>query len=171
MMDPMRSSIIAILLFALLGCGHRALDLAHAGKMWIADPAEREQMIGALASAGIHSEVHDGPDNRKEIWYDTRFQEQVLRIRDDLFGVAPPNGRNMALKPHDAAIFAEEMRKLGAAFHTGTFHGGNYVAWGADSDEAADLVLAKLSINPETISENKRIRELEDAERENRTIR
>lgn len=167
----MRLSFVVILFIALVGCGQRALDPVHTGKMWIADPAEREQMIVALSNARIHSEVHEGQENRKEIWYDTRFQEQVLRIRDDLFGIAPPNGRNMALRPDDEAAFAEEMRKLGAAFRTGTFHDGKYVAWDAESDEAADLVLEKLSISPETIAENKRIRELVDAERRNRTIR
>ena len=166
-----RSSFLAILFIALVGCGQPALDPAHTGKMWIADPAEHEQMIAALSNARIHSEVHEAAENRKEIWYDTRFQEQVLRIRDDLFGAAPPNGRNMALKPDDAAVFAEEMRKLGAAFRTGKFHGGKYVAWDAESDGAADSVLEKLSISPETIAENKRIRELVDAEPEDRTNR
>ncbi len=171
MKSEMRFLSVAIALVAVASCGRDTLDPAHAGKMWIMNPREQEQMVAALSNAHIPFEAHEVAGNGKEIWYDARLQDEVLRIRDELFGTPPPNGRNMQLRAEDAALFSEEMRKVGAAFRTGTFHGGQYVAWDSESDQPADAALTKLRISSQTLEEMKRIRELSDAEKTPRTNR
>jgi hypothetical protein len=167
----MRSILIPSLTTALLGCGSDALDPAHAGKMRLYAAHEQEQMKAALSNAQVPFEVHEDAGGKEEIWYDSRLQEQVLGVRDELFGISPPIGRNISLGSERAAVFAEEMRRRGAAFRTGTYHGSQYVAWEPDSDEAADAALEAACASSEMLTEMRRTRKLADAEQSDRTSR
>jgi len=171
MKSVMRSILIAVLATALLGCGRDALDPAHTGKMRLYDPQEQEQMKAALSNARIPFEVHKDASGKEEIWYDSRLQEQALSVRDELFGVPPPIGRNIALSVERTAVFAEEMRRRGAAFRIGTYHGSQYVAWEPDSDAAADAALEADCVSSEMLTEMRRTRKLADAEQSDRTNR
>jgi len=165
------SIVIAAYAVVLLGCGSDALDPADAGKIRLYDPQEQEQMKAALSNAGIQFEVHRDTGGAEEIWYQSRLQAQVLRIRDEVFGVPPPIGRNIALGSQRTADFSEEMRKRGAAFRTSAYHGNQYVAWEAQNDEAADAALEAVRVSTEMLTEMRRQRKLADAEQTNRTDR
>jgi hypothetical protein len=128
-------------------------------------------MKAALKKARIHFGVRTGEGGEEEIFYDSEIQDEVIRVRNELFGVPPPIGRNIALGRDGTAVFAQEMRKLGAAFWTGTYHGSQYVAWKPESDETADAALEAACVGSEMLSEMRRQRELADAEQADRTNR
>jgi hypothetical protein len=167
----MRIAFVALAAATLLGCGQDPPDLAHAGRVQFTDPTEQEQMKAALTKAGIHFEVHTSEGGQEQIVYESQLQDEVIRVRNELFGVPPAIGRNIVLSAESTALFAEEMGKRGAAFRTGTYHGSQYVAWAPESDEAADAALEAARVGSEMLTEMRRQRMLADAEQANRTDR
>ena len=167
----MRVAFIALVALVLGGCGQEHLDPAHAGRIHFTDQSEQEQMKAALTKARIHFEVHYNARAEEEIVYDSALQDEVIRTRNELFGVPPPIGRNIGLGPKGTATFSEEMHKSGASFRVGTYHGTEYVAWPPESDEAADSALRVACVDEHMLTEMKRMTKLVDAEQRDRTNR
>jgi hypothetical protein len=162
---------IALAALVLGGCGQKPLDPAHVGRIHFTDSSEQERMKEALTKTRIHFEVHYNERAEEELVYDSALQDEVRRVTNELFGAPPPIGRNIGLGSERRATFAEEMRKRGASFRIGTYHGSEYVAWPAESDEAADSALRVVSVDEHMLTEMKRMRQLAGAEQRYRTNR
>jgi hypothetical protein len=165
----MLSVIVTALFFA--GCGRASLNATNAEKVYYTDADEQLRLKQAMQNAGIPFELRSGTGGREEIWYESRFSEQVRMIRDDLFGVPPPMGRSIALGPERTSLFVQELEKRNATFRRAQYHGDEYIAWGPESDEAADAALQAISVNADGFVEMKRIRQAADAEETDRTNR
>lgn len=172
MKQIMKLATGALLLVAsLTGCGEPPLDSAAAEKLHYADPAEQQRLKSALQRANIPFEIHNGTEGREEIWYESRFSNQVAQIRDDVFGVPPPMGRSVSLGDERNATLVEELKKRNASHWSVTYRNLEFIAWPPESDEAADASLEAIGANPHSLIERKKMREAADAEARDRTNR
>ena len=153
------------------GCGEAPSNSNSWLTIQYADESEQQRLGEALHRDNIPFRIEKGAGGREEISYESRFEEQVTRVRNEIFGVAPPMGRNIALETQRNARLVEELRKRNAPFWTVTYQGREYIAWPPESDEAADAALHLLSVNPDGFSEMKKMREAADADMRDRTNR
>jgi predicted small lipoprotein YifL len=167
----LKSASALVLVASLAGCGEPPLDSAAAEKLHYTDPAEQQRLKRALQSANLPFETHKDSEGREEIWYESRFRDQVTQIRDELFGVPPPMGRSISLGGERNAAFVEELKKRNASYWSVTYRDLEFIAWPPGSDEAADVSLEVIGANPYSVIERKKMREAADAEARDRTSR
>jgi hypothetical protein len=94
------------------------------------DPSEQQRLKTALERARIPFEVRSGAGGREEIRYESRLEEQVTRVRNEVFGVPPPMGRSISLG-RENAILVEALKQRNASFWIAKYHEDEYVAWSA----------------------------------------
>jgi hypothetical protein len=83
----------------------------------------------------------------------------------------PPMGRSVSLDSPRLTLLIKEMEKRKIKYWKGTYYGNDYVAWGSDSDKAADEALKAISINPDLFTEMQKMRRSADNDKQDLTSR
>jgi hypothetical protein len=117
-----RSLVIALMTtLALCGCGRKGVGENKVEGIGYEDADEQLRFKEALTEAKIPFEVERSGNGAEMLRYSTSHKAEVVAIRERLFGVPPPNGRNVT---RDLMVRLEvELRKRGVPYRIASYHG------------------------------------------------
>ena len=163
--------IISLLTLLLVNaCGHDSLDEVKVAKLHYTNPLEQQRLKDALSKAGIHYEIHNESGTKEEIWYENKFRAEVMKIKTQLFGIAPPMGRSISLDASNMASLEKALQSQNVPFRKVTFHGTKFIAWDSKNDVAVDNLLQSSNPKyPEYLTEMRKMRRYSDMNNGNLT--
>lgn len=94
-----------------------------------ANPEHQEMFKKAMNSANIPYEVIIGKDGKEYVQWVREDAKSVQKVKERVFGVAPPSGRSIAFEGEMNERFKSWLKDNNIDFTTTTHFGTEYVIW------------------------------------------
>jgi hypothetical protein len=93
------------------------------------NPEYQRMLKKALKNAHIPYAIVQGKDGKEYVQWDRKDANAVQKVKDQLFGVAPPPGRSIAFEGEMNQRFKDWLAKNKIDYTTTTHFGTEYVIW------------------------------------------